>query len=112
MQIPGDFINLSTNEKVDGDDDYGKAAASIQLLLCSAETRTFPGGYCVFAILAVVPSLLYILVAFIGKRIFLLNTMSRRPFMGKSYLQRIFLQILCCWLLRSLERTSFWRKRS
>jgi hypothetical protein len=76
-------INLSTNEKVDGDDDYEVLrVSSAAPLLGRKQSDAWWIG--LGAILLLVPSLLYGLIGFIGKRIFLLNTEEPAALYGEE----------------------------
>jgi hypothetical protein len=77
------IINLSTNEKVDGDDDYEKLHVKSAAPLLGRNQQSLWWIF-LFAILGLVPSLLFILIGFIGKRIFLLDTDEPATFYGEQ----------------------------
>ena len=77
------IINLSTNEKVDGDDDYEKLHVKSAAPLLGRNQQILWWIF-LFAILSLIPSLLFILIGFIGKRIFLLDTDEPATFYGEQ----------------------------
>ena len=76
-------INLSTKEKVDGDDDYEVLHVKSTAPLLGRNQQVLWWIF-LFAILGLVPSLLFILIGFIGKRIFLLDTDEPATFYGEQ----------------------------